>query len=157
MDDLSQMSVDKLIHRINDAFDGVTVKAAYGETTFFYNPGDLLPSGSYFCTIKVHDGPNDKSSHLNREGVFRLSFKPLPSRYKEFFGEKPQRPGKGEPIQTKFNLDAVNKWMPHAVYGWMGWTMVISSTSHTIEKIWPFIQEAYDQAKQKFEEKTKKV
>jgi hypothetical protein len=151
------VKVEKLLQYIINTFDGVATKNAYGETTFFYNPGSKLPSGSYFCTIKEQDGPNDKSSNLNREGFYRLSFKPSPSTYKKFFGDKPKRPIKGKHIESDFNLSDENVWMPHAVYAWMGWTMVINPSSQKIKEIWPYIEEAYAQAKKNFEKKTDKT
>jgi len=151
------MKVEKLVQRIMSSFDGVTIKDTYGETTFFYNPGGKLPNGSYFCTIKEQDGPNDKSSNLNREGFYRLSFKPSPSTFKKFFGEKPKRPLKGKHIKSEFHLSDENVWMPHSIYGWMGWTMVINPSTQKIQEIWPFMEEAYKQAKMSFEKKTAKT
>jgi hypothetical protein len=49
------------------------VKSSWGETSFFYNPGQLFPYGVYFCTIKEKDGANDQSSNLARDGIYRFS------------------------------------------------------------------------------------
>jgi len=54
-------------------FDGVVPRASWGETALSYNPDHLLAHGVYFCTLKQHDGDNDKASVLDREGVFRVA------------------------------------------------------------------------------------
>ena len=59
-----------LFHDVYIGKQPTTLKNSYGERSFFYNPGHLLPSGTYFLTIKTHDGPNDKASQLDRENVF---------------------------------------------------------------------------------------
>ena len=81
------MSPDALIGRICTDFSGVIPKSSWGETSLFYNPGNTLPNGIYFCTIKEKDGEHDQASNLNREGVFRLAIG-LPSKtYIRLFGE----------------------------------------------------------------------
>ncbi len=64
------MSPNQIIEEIVRRLPGVVPKSSWGETSLFYNPGKLLPNGVYFCTIKDHDGENDQSSNLNREGIF---------------------------------------------------------------------------------------
>ena len=48
-----------------------------------------------------------------------------------------------------------NVWMPHPIYSWMGWTMVLSPTIKTYEKLSPHIEWAYSEATSKFEKKVK--
>jgi hypothetical protein len=150
------LNEDNLAKIVLESFVGLAEKRAYGERTVFYNPMNALSHGSYFCTIKSSDGPNDKSSHLDRHIVFRFSFKPSSETYQKFFGDKPQRPKKGESIDTHLDLSEVNSWMPHAIYGWMGWTMVISPTWRKLEEIWPYLNEAYFYSKKTFEMKQNK-
>ena len=67
------MNAKQLEHWILDNYQGVIVADAYRERSFFYNPDDSLPKGIYFATIKESDGPNDKASSLDRDGIYRLS------------------------------------------------------------------------------------
>lgn len=150
------MTASEIIKTIQQKFDGVIVKAAYAETTLFYNPGNVLPNGVYFLTIKEKDGPNDKASQLNREGVFRVSFKPKPSTYKSVFGDKPKRPKPGVPNSFPNDPSRIDEWMPHSIYAWMGWTMILSPSQKNFDRLWPFIEESYDQAKEKFSERISK-
>jgi Family of unknown function (DUF6194) len=67
------MSPDQIVQTINSKFPSVVAKSSWVETAMFYNPGHALPHGVYFCTIKQHDGENDKASKLDRDGVFRVA------------------------------------------------------------------------------------
>ncbi len=67
------MTPSEIVSHIVTQLDSVAPKTSWGETSLFYNPGRRLPHGVYFCTIKDHDGANDRASHLNRAGVFRVA------------------------------------------------------------------------------------
>ena len=56
------MSVDEIIKYLGSEFPDVVLKKTWGETSFFVNPDDALPSGAYFATIKESDGENDRAS-----------------------------------------------------------------------------------------------
>lgn len=145
------MKRSEVVQKIENSFEGIVIKHAFSETTFFYNPGHLRPHGVYFLTIKDQDGPNDKASNLDRDGVFRISFKPDPATYQRYFGNKPRRPLKGKAIDLPIDFSELDKWMPHSVYAWMGWTMILSPTKKSLEQLWPDLDQAYILAKAKFE------
>lgn len=147
------MTVEQISHWLLQTFEGVVEKKSYGETAFFYNPKLALPNGIYFLTIKESDGPNDRSSQLDRPGIFRVSWQISKKTFEEKFGERPKRPAKGEAIATHFKLDQLNVHLPHAVYGWMNWTMILAPTHESLDRLKPSIQEAYQAAQRKFEKK----
>ena len=64
---------DGIVQHLLERFENTRVVAAWGERSIFYNPGGKLPRGIYFATIKEKDGENDKASHLDRAGMFRLN------------------------------------------------------------------------------------
>jgi hypothetical protein len=68
------MKVSEISKFLTDRYLGLVPQSTWGETAFFYNPGQKLKRGTYFVTIKEKDGDNDKASDLNREGVFRVNF-----------------------------------------------------------------------------------
>lgn len=149
------ISTADIIDRICDDFDGVVPKVSWGETSLFYNPGQALPHGVYFCTIKEKDGENDKASKLDRDGVYRLNIglpKPI---YIDRFGTPPKRPAKGGIIDTGHDFTQVNTLMPHPIYGWMSWVCILSPTHNMFEETYPLITQAYDKAVFKFNQKTK--
>jgi hypothetical protein len=146
----TQLGLPLLVEWIQQRFEGVVIKNAYSELTFFYNPDHKLPNGVYFLTLKEKDGPNDTNSRLDREGVFRLSFKPDASTYQKFFGDKPKRATKGADFNTGVDSSQLDTWLPHPVYAWMGWTMILSPSQKSLELLRPFIEESYLRAKKLF-------
>ncbi len=140
-----------VIAALQDEFAGLTPKSTWGETSLFYNPGGTLPSGVYFCTVKEHDGTNDRASHLDRPGVFRVALGLPRDSYEELFGPRPPRPPKGGVVMTGHDFTATNVVMPHPVYAWMGWVQVLSPSGDTFTSMHPLFIAAYDAVLAKFE------
>jgi len=147
------VSPEQIESEICSRLTGVAAKASWGETSLFYNPDQKLPNGVYFCTIKEHDGDNDRSSRLNRSGVFRLSIGLNPRTYIGLFGPKPSRPAKGGIISTGHQFDKLDELMPHPIYGWMAWAQVLCPSRSTWETLVPLIDESYAKAVSKFEKR----
>ena len=147
------MQPEEIIEKIVRTFEGVNPKSSWGETSLFYNPGNVLPNGVYFCTIKEKNGDNDKSSNLDRNGVFRLSIGISKASYEKQFGKRPMRPRKGGIIETDHNFAETNLLMPHPIYGWMSWVQVLNPLNETFEKVLPLISEAHSNAVLKFNKK----
>ena len=70
-------------------------------------------------TIKEKDGDNDKSSNLDRHGVYRLNIGVSRNRFLKHFAEIPARPSKGGVIDMDYDFTQMGVLMPHPVYGWM--------------------------------------
>lgn len=138
-------------------FDGVVPKASWGETSLFYNPGQALPNGVYFCTIKEKDGANDKASQLDRCDVFRLSVGIGREAYEKQFGARPKRPVKGGIITAEYDFSAVNTLMPHPIYGWMSWVQILNPSEEALTELLPFIDRAYTEAAIKFNKKVRQA
>lgn len=150
------MTPYSIITRICTEFEGISPKKSWGETSFFYNPGQKLPNGIYFCTIKEKNGANDQSSNLDRDEVYRLSIGITPKTYANLFGDKPARPAKGQIVATGHDFSTLNQLMPHPVYAWMSWVQILSPDEEMFEKIFPLITEAYEKASAKFEKRVHK-
>jgi hypothetical protein len=148
------MKPSEIVEKTCQELKGVKPKSSWGETSLFYNPGNLLPNGVYFCTIKEKNGDNDKASNLDREGVFRVAIGLLPQTYKKLFGQKPRRPSKGGIISTEHDFTLLNKLMPHPIYAWMSWAQILSPTKEEFEKILPYIKESHSSAVVKFNKRT---
>jgi len=147
------ISTIKIVERICSELKGVVPKASWGETSLFYNPGKRLPNGVYFCTLKDHDGENDKSSKLDRDGVYRVAIGLGSARYKELFGPKPARPSKGGIVETGHDFTKTNELMPHPIYAWMAWAQILSPTEEKFIEVFPYIEEAHSIAVKKFKKK----
>ena len=148
------MTPEEVIQYICKHLSGVVPKASWGETSLFYNPGRVLPNGVYFCTIKQHNGENDKSSNLDREDVFRVAIGLKPTTYARLFGQRPTRPSKGGIVTSEHDFTKSNELMPHPIYAWMSWVQILSPSRDKFEDIFPLIKEAHQEAVNKFENKT---
>jgi hypothetical protein len=130
----------ELVERILDRYDGTVVLESWGERSVFYNPGGALPRGTYFATIKDHDGENDRASQLDRPGIYRLAIGVGARAYEHRFGTRPRRPNKGDAVDLPIDFTVVDEVQPHPVYAWMGWTQLLSPS----EERWPLITELLD-------------
>lgn len=151
------MTPEHIIHTLTARLPGVRPKSSWGETALFYNLGGVLPNGVYFCTLKTHDGANDKASHLHREGVFRVSIGVGQAAYEHLFGPRPPRPAKGGVIAGDYDFAALDTLMPHPIYAWMGWVQVLSPSEATFEKVLPWVDEAHALAVKKFSLKAQRI
>jgi hypothetical protein len=151
------MKPEQIIQSITEEFKGVVPKSSWGETSLFYNPGKVLPNGVYFCTIKQKNGDNDKSSKLDRLGIYRVSIGIGKPAYETRFGERPKRPAKGGIVATEHDFTALNELMPHPIYGWMSWVQILNPKLETYTDLKPLIQQAYDDAVIKFDKKVSKM
>jgi hypothetical protein len=147
------MNAKQLENWILDNYQGVIVKDAYRERSFFYNPYSSLPKGIYFATIKESDGPNDKASNLDREGIFRLSIGVGKKHYQQLFGDVPKRPAKGEIVNLDFNFSTVGIFMPHPIYAWAGWVCVNNPNNENVDLLKYLLDISYQNVLVKFAKK----
>jgi hypothetical protein len=144
------MKESEIAQYICDTYLGIVPIAAWGETSFFYNPGRALPRGVYFATLKAKDGENDKASGLHRPEVFRLNIGISKASYRALFGPPPTRPPAGGIVQTGHSFTELNALTPHPVYGWMSWVSVLNPSEDMFATVKPLLAEAYAIAAAKF-------
>ena len=133
--------------------DGVAPLSAWGEVSYFYNPGHRLKRGVYCVTIKQKDGEHDRASHIDRSGVWRLNIGLTKPVYRSLFGEPPGRPTKGGAISGPWDFTTLDQIMPHPIYAWMGWVCVLSPSQATWERCAPLIHAAHAKAKAAFQKR----
>ena len=147
---LGLMDSPSIAEYISGTFADIHPVAAWGETSFFYNPGRKLPRGIYFATLKDKDGDNDRASNLQRPSVFRLNIGISKQTYRSLFGPQPPRPAAGGVVDTGHEYITLDQLLPHPVYGWMSWVSVLYPSAATFETVKPLLAEAYDLAVGKF-------
>lgn len=147
------MKLDEIIKYCQDNLEGIIVVDSWGERGIFYNPDNKLKRGIYVLTIKEKDGDNDAGSNLNREGVFRLNIGLRRSTFIHLFGKVPKRPAKGCTVTMEYDFAEIDKIIPHPIYAWMSWICCLNPGAETFEQLKPFIQEAYEYAKEKYAKK----
>ncbi len=151
------MTPDDIIKFVLRRYPGTIEVVSWGERSVFHNPNRALPRGVYFLTVKENNGPNDKASLLDRDGVFRVNFGVEKQTFERLFGTRPSRPPKGGVVATKHDFAALDLLMPHPVYGWMGWLSVLSPSEETFASVLPLIDEAHALATAKFEARVGKA
>src|SRR4051812_39855482 len=147
------MNEIEITRYISDTFAGIEVQVAsredgspeiaWGDSFFFYDPNRDIPADRRFpfATIVTKDyGEFDRASDLNRPGVFRLNVGVSKHTFAALFGDaKPE----------DFDFTALDKVMPHPVYGRMYWVCVLNPSTETFESVRPLLAEAYERAASK--------
>ncbi|AEB28479.1 DUF6194 family protein [Francisella hispaniensis] len=149
------MNVQEIVMDLLGRYDDLVIHNTYGEIAIMLNPNNQLAKGKYFSTIKGYDGPNDKSSNLNRDTkTFRLNLKISKQRFLEIFNQSklPERPSKGGVVcleGSAFDFSQEDKILPHPVYGWMSWVSIVNPTQETFDYLLSqgFFDDAYSHAK----------
>lgn len=136
-------------------FKDLVIVNSWGETSFFYNPRNLYPRGTYFCTIKESDGENDRASDLNRENVFRFNFGITKSTFLKLFNSVPKRPPKGEIIKESYDFAQLDTLFPHPIYGWMCWVAIINPSELSLKNLERLLLESYQLVLEKHQKKQK--
>ncbi len=147
------MNAEQTENWILDNYQGVIVTDAYRERSFFYNPDGSLPKGIYFATIKESDGPNDKASNLNRDGIYRLSVGVGKRQYHQLFGAVPKRPAKGEIVDLNFDFTTTGMIMPHPIYAWLGWVCIYNPENENLDLLKDLLDISYQNVLAKFVKK----
>ncbi|HVE68313.1 MAG TPA: DUF6194 family protein [Solirubrobacteraceae bacterium] len=108
----------------------------WGERSLFYNPNGERPLGIIWVSVKDHDGANDRSSNLDRDGVHRLSFQLSREAYERRFGPRPARPPKGGVVDIpRYDPTRLDQLLPHPVYAWMSWAMILSPSRAALRSL----------------------
>jgi hypothetical protein len=140
---LDEAAITRLVA---DEFAGVDVdvasresgapEIAWGDTFFIYDPNHELEGARRFpfATIVTKDyGDFDNASNLNRPGVFRLNIGVSKKTYEGLF-----------PKDAVHDFTALDRLMPHPVYGPNHWVCVLNPTEATFESLRPLLAEAYE-------------
>jgi hypothetical protein len=130
---------------------GLRLERYWGERSIFYNPGGEAPLGVIWVSIKDHDGENDRSAQLCREGVYRFAFQLYRNEYERRFGALPRRPPKGGIVDIPgYDPTRLNELMPHPVYAWMTWVQILAPTQSQFESLRPLLAESLEQVRRKW-------
>jgi hypothetical protein len=131
---------------ITDTFDGVETVTMTGTTFFFYGSERMFP----FATLVTNDD-HDQVSNLNRPSVFRLNIGVTKQTFRSLFGSLPSQPppsnasGAGEDVDSGYDFTALDRLMPHPVYGRMYWVCVLNPSAETFQEVVrPLLAEAYE-------------
>ncbi len=111
---------------------------AAGDTFFIYDPDRDLPANQQlpFATIVTKDyGGFDTASNLDRPGMFRLNIGVSRETFRRVTGD-----------DATEDFSALDRLMPHPVYGPQSWLCVLNPSADTFEQLKPLLREAYEVA-----------
>src|SRR5438105_3437912 len=108
---------------------GTTVVDAGGDSYYFTDPEQMHP----FATLVTSDA-HDQASNLGRPGVFRLNIGVSKSTFQSLVGAA---------AEAEHDFTALDRPMPHPVYGKMYWVCVLNPGPATSEAVFGLIAEAY--------------
>jgi hypothetical protein len=136
---LALMDEAAITRYITDTFDGVDVVVASGDSFFFYDPDRKFP----FATLVTSD-MYDQFSNLDRPSVFRLNIGISKQTYQSLFGSQKPPSGTDDAVESSYDFTALDRLMPHPVYGRMYWVCVLNPSAATFQAVRPLLAEAYD-------------
>lgn len=116
--------------------EGGAPEIAWGDTFFIYDPERNLEGARRFpfATIVTKDyGDFDNASNLDRPGVFRLNVGVSKETFDRLFGEGGEH-----------DFTALDRLMPHPVYGRNHWVSVLNPGEATFASVKPLLAEAYE-------------
>lgn len=148
-----KMKSEEILNYCLQNLEGTVLVNSWGEKGIFYNPNNKLKRGVYVLTVKEKDGENDKSSELDRAGIYRVNLGVRRQTFIDMFSYVPERPAKGGIVDMDYDFTQTDKIIPHPVYAWMGWICCLNPSQNTFDKLKPFITEAYEYAREKYRKK----
>jgi hypothetical protein len=135
------MGEEAIIQYITKTFAGVDVVTASGDSFFFYEPDRSVPPDHRFPFATLVTGDRyDQFSNLNRPSVYRLNIGVGKQTFASLFG--PQATG----AEGGHDFTALDRIMPHPVYGKMYWVCVLNPSEATFQAVRPLLAEAYELA-----------
>jgi hypothetical protein len=126
-------------------------EAAWGDTFIFYDPDDGAPTYRHypFATIVVSNYEGfDEASDLNRPGVFRLNIFVGKAVYESLTGHPADQHAQH---QAEFDYTALDRILPHPVYGSQAWVSVLNPGEATAEKVRTLLVEAHTKARRRYD------
>ena len=133
------MNENSISEYISGSFDDVQIETSEGNLFFFHGDDHKFP----FVTLVTSDA-YDTVSDLNRPGVFRLNIGVSGLTYNSLF---PAPGDAGGVSHEAHDYTALNRLMPHPVYGSMYWVCILNPDDTTFHEIVaPLLAEAYTRA-----------
>jgi hypothetical protein len=140
------------------ALAGVDVVVTSDNSFFFYNPDPAVPPDHRFPFVTlVTSDIYDSFSDLKRPSVFRLNIGVGKQTFRALFGtpvlpsDEAGRPVENATGASEYDFTALDRVMPHPVYGRQYWVCVLNPSAATWDtQVRPLLAEAYDTAVSKY-------
>lgn len=126
--------------------EGGAPEVAWGDRFFFYDPSGNTPESQRmpFATIVTSDYPGwDEYSDLDRPGVFRLNLSVGREAYTQLLGHSP---AEFAAHASDFDYTALDRLLPHPVYGVQSWVSIVCPGEATSEQARSLLTAAHARA-----------
>lgn len=149
------MNIDEITEHIESLGGVLTLRPgpgdgspelAWGDLFFYYAPDGVVPRTQPFATVVTKDYPEDTSSRLDREGVFRVNVFAGTEEFTDRMGYGPKQNPPGD-----LDLSAPDVLLPHPVYGSMGWLCVVNPGPDTETPLRDLLRSAHAAARTRYE------
>ncbi|HEY1066614.1 MAG TPA: DUF6194 family protein [Pirellulales bacterium] len=137
-----------LAQYIVDAFPNVEDLVVRGDHYFYHHADPAAPRDHRFpfATLVTSDA-HDQVSQLHREGVYRLNIGLSKTTFQSLFGGPAEQTN--ATVATPPDYTALDRIMPHPVYGKMYWVCVLNPSDETLRTLHMLLAEAHANAKQR--------
>jgi hypothetical protein len=149
------MSMEQIIDAVR-RFDGALAvipgagsdapELAWGDAFFYYAPDGRMPQHEQpYGTIVIKDYPDDTASELHAPDRWRVNVHVDRATFRRLTGEEPRS------LTRPRDYAATDAFIPHPVYGALGWVAVVNPGEQTTEVVLQLLREAHDAARARFE------
>jgi hypothetical protein len=137
------MNEDDITRYLTGTFAGVDLVKASDNIFYFYNPDPEDPDHRFPIVTLMTNDDNDQFSNLSRPGIYRLNIGVSKQTYRALFGT----PTDGADNEGGYDFTALDRVMPHPVYGRQYWICILNPSPATFQTtVQPLLAEAYDLA-----------
>lgn len=151
------MSMEQILETVT-SFEGVLVLApdedsgfpevAWGDFFFYYAPDGQIPHNVQpYATIVTKDYPDDVGSDLDPDGRWRVNIHVGKAKFTELTGESMRDFGPR-------NFAAADVFLPHPVYGSLGWIAVVNPGARTMPSVVELLHTAHEDARRRATRRT---
>jgi hypothetical protein len=130
--------------------DNEAPEVAWGDSFVFYDPDDAGEAARRFpfATVVTKDYPGfDTESRLDRPGVFRVNVPAGRERFIQLFGFPP---ADLDDHRSEFAFDALDRIVPHPVYGRQGWVSLVAPGQATEREVRELLAHAHELARRRY-------
>ncbi|MFI1678450.1 DUF6194 family protein [Streptomyces sp. NPDC020607] len=118
---------------------------AWGDAFFYYAPDGRPPENVQpYGTVVTKNYPDDTASDLDPPGRWRVNVRVDRATFRELTGEEPRG------ITRPRDHAAVDRVMPHPVYGALGWISVVNPGERTTDTVVRLLRIAHEAARARF-------
>jgi len=144
------MDIEQLLDTVR-SLDGILVLApvagsgapeiAWGDYFFYYAPDGQVPTHEQpFATIVTKDYPDDTASKLDTEGRWRVNV---------HVGQAALQRLVGGAVPSTVDFAAADTFLPHPVYGALGWVAVVNPGKRTAPAVVELVRSAHADARRR--------